>query len=124
MELCIAGGQSNMEYYLRYDEDWEKIKKLPLNTNIHMYNCPRLAFKGHVKDISEPKEHNPAHFHANYNDYIAIIDINKCELIDGSLPNKQLKLVLAWAEIHKDELIANWNLAMNSELPFKVDPLK
>lgn len=61
---------------------------------------------------------------AYYNDCVAIIDINKCELIDGSLPNKQLKLVLAWTEIHREELLANWSLAMNSELPFKIDPLK
>lgn len=46
------------------------------------------------------------------------------ELVEGKLPSKQLKLVLAWAEIHKDELLADWNLAMNSELPFKIEPLK
>ena len=31
---------------------------------------------------------------------------------------------LAWAEIHKDELLANWALAMNSELPYNIEPLK
>jgi len=77
-----------------------------------------------IRMYCAPKEHNPPHFHAYYNNYTAIIDINNCELKDGKLPSKQLKLVLAWAEIHKDELIADWNLAMNSELPFKIDPLK
>ena len=77
-----------------------------------------------IRMYCAPKEHNPPHFHAYYNNSTAIIDINNCELKDGKLPTKQLKLVLAWAEIHKDELIADWNLAMNSELPFKIDPLK
>lgn len=44
--------------------------------------------------------------------------------MEGSLPKKQLKLVLAWAELRQDELKANWKLAMNSELPFKIEPLK
>jgi hypothetical protein len=34
------------------------------------------------------------------------------------------KLALAWAEIHKEELIADWQLASNGELPFKIDPLR
>ncbi|WP_343349091.1 DUF4160 domain-containing protein [Terrisporobacter petrolearius] len=45
-------------------------------------------------------------------------------MIDGKLPKKQLRLVLAWAELHQDELLANWEIAMNSELPFKIEPLK
>jgi len=77
-----------------------------------------------VRMYCAPSEHNPPHFHAYYNDFVAIININDVELTDGKLPTKQLKLVLAWAEIHKEELLANWNLAMNSELPYKIDPLK
>jgi len=71
-----------------------------------------------------PKEHNPPHFHAYYQNFKAIIDILTCEMIEGNLPNKQQKLVLAWAELHKDELIADWELASNGELPFNIDPLK
>ena len=66
----------------------------------------------------------PSHFHAYYQDYKALININTLELMEGSLPKKQLRLVLAWAELHQEELIANWDIAMNSELPFKIDPLK
>jgi len=64
------------------------------------------------------------HFHAYYGENKAIIDIKTCELKEGNLPKKQLKLVLAWAELRQEELLANWTLAMNSELPFKIDPLK
>lgn len=45
-------------------------------------------------------------------------------MTDGNLPSKQLKLVLAWAEIHKDELLADWELASKGELPFPIEPLK
>jgi hypothetical protein len=77
-----------------------------------------------IRMYCAPKEHAPAHFHAFYLDFKALVDINTCEIIEGSLPNKQTKLVLAWAELHKDELLADWTLAMNSELPFKIEPLK
>lgn len=40
------------------------------------------------------------------------------------MPKKQQKIIAAWAEIHKDELIANWELAL-SELPlYKIEPLR
>jgi len=77
-----------------------------------------------IRMYCAPGEHNPPHFHAYYQDYRAIFDIQKCELIDGNLPKKQLRLVLAWAELHQDELMANWKLASKGELPFKIEPLK
>ena len=46
-----------------------------------------------IRMYCAPSEHNPPHFHAYYQEYKAIIDINRCELTDGGLPNKQLKLV-------------------------------
>lgn len=70
-----------------------------------------------------PGEHPPPHFHAYYNEYRATIDLRTCEMMNGHLPNKQTKLVLAWAELHKDELMANWHLLMNGEEPFKIPPL-
>lgn len=77
-----------------------------------------------IRMFCAPKEHNPPHFHAYYGEYRAIVDINSCELVEGNLPKKQLKLVLAWAELRQEELLANWTLAMNGELPFNIDPLK
>lgn len=71
-----------------------------------------------------PMEHSPAHIHAYFQDNKASINILNGELMNGTLPSKQLKLVLAWIEIHKDELIANWELCQNGEKPFKIDPLK
>jgi len=71
-----------------------------------------------------PGEHNPPHIHAYYQDRMAIVDILSCEVSMGSLPPRQTKLVLAWAEIHKEELLADWELASKGELPFSIDPLK
>jgi hypothetical protein len=49
------------------------------------------------------QEHNPPHFHAEYNGLRAEVDINNAVILKGALPFKQLKLVLAWCELHKDE---------------------
>ena len=71
-----------------------------------------------------PKEHNPPHIHVYYQEHKAVINIMKCELMEGELPAKQLRLVLAWIEIHLEELIADWNLCQNGEKPFSIEPLK
>ena len=52
------------------------------------------------------------------------MDIRTCEVIEGNLPSKQTKLVLAWAELRQDELMADWQLVMNGEEPFKIQPLQ
>ena len=53
-------------------------------------------------------EHRPPYFHAEYNGQKAEIDIRTGKVIKGALPNRQLKLVTAWAIIHQDELMNNW----------------
>jgi hypothetical protein len=71
-----------------------------------------------------PKEHNPPHIHAYFQDFSAVIHIEAAELAEGYLPSKQLRLVIAWIEIHKEELMADWQLCQNGEKPFSIDPLK
>ncbi len=46
------------------------------------------------------------------------------EILEGSIPSNKLKLVQAWMEIHRDELMADWDLAAKGEQPYKVDPLR
>lgn len=70
-----------------------------------------------------PAEHPPPHFHVYYAKYMATVDIRTCELIEGNLPKKQIKLVLARAELHQ-ELINDWNLVMKGEEPLKIEPLR
>ena len=57
-----------------------------------------------IRMYCAPKEHSASHFHAFYGEYKAVIDVNTCEILNGELPKKQLRLVLAWAELHQDEL--------------------
>ena len=77
-----------------------------------------------VRMYFAPGEYNPPHFHAYFNENKASVDIKTCEIIEGNLPRKQQKLTLAWAELHQDELMADWNLVMNGENPFKIQPLQ
>jgi len=68
-------------------------------------------------------EHNPPHFHVEYAEYKAVIEIQKSNIIKGSIPGKQLKLILAWCEIHKDELMQNWELAKGGHPLNRINPL-
>ncbi len=72
----------------------------------------------------DDKKHHRPHIHVNYGGYDAVIAIDDGEMIEGELPKKKMKLVLAWMEIHQEELMADWKLAVNGQLPFRIDPLK
>lgn len=67
--------------------------------------------------------HNPPHFHADYAGHRALIDIQRSCVMKGSLPNRQLKFVLAWTELHKDELMQNWELAASDKPLKSIAPL-
>jgi hypothetical protein len=54
----------------------------------------------------------------------AAVSIEDGVLLDGRLPPKQLKMVQAWIEIHKEELQVDWQLAVNGEDPFRIAPLQ
>ncbi|MGI6450095.1 MAG: DUF4160 domain-containing protein [Desulfitobacteriia bacterium] len=69
------------------------------------------------------KDHLPPHFHAEYNNEAALVSIIDPKVIKGKLPKRQLKMVLAWAEMHSDELMQNWELARNNEPLNKIAPL-
>ena len=53
-----------------------------------------------------------------------MVDIATTEVLEGRLPPRQARLVAAWVELHRDELLADWTLASQGELPFKIEPLK
>lgn len=73
--------------------------------------------------LLDNKHHNLAHIHARYAEYEASIGILDGELLSGDLPRKQLRLVQAWIELRRDELMADWELAVSGELPYKIAPL-
>ncbi len=68
-------------------------------------------------------KHHKAHIHAEYQDYEAVISLDG-ELLSGELPAKKMKLVMAWLEIHNEDLIANWKLLSDGKEYFKIDPLR
>ena len=72
---------------------------------------------------SSAPRHRP-HFHAYYQDAVAIYSIDPIELISGLLPRRQQRFVEAWAELHQDELLANWERLQAGRPPAKVAPLR
>ena len=71
------------------------------------------------------RDHLPPHFHVEHAEYKAKINILDGELIEGTLPRKSLRLVQAWAEIHRDELLINYNESLTEGgIISKIEPLK
>ena len=53
-----------------------------------------------------------------------LVLINEIEVLEGSIPDKQLKMLLGWAAFHQDELIENWKLAEKKQELFQIEPLR
>ena len=62
-------------------------------------------------------EHNPPHIHALYGEYMSAINIATGKVLEGDLPNKALKLVNEWLDLHRDELMKMWNTQEFKKLP-------
>jgi hypothetical protein len=70
------------------------------------------------------KRHHLPHIHVEYGEFEAVLSINSGEILEGNLPNRQNKLVQAWIEIHRDELLKDWELAVKGKEVFEIEPLK
>ncbi len=70
------------------------------------------------------KQHKLPHIHAKFQDHEVIVQIPDGTVLDGDIPNSKMKLLQAWIELHKEELMANWELAVSGEQPFKIEPLR
>ena len=68
-------------------------------------------------------KHSIPHFHAEYQGQEVVLSFDG-EVIEGKIPNKKLKLAVAWAEIHKEDLEANWKLLSEGREFFKIEPLR
>ncbi len=73
--------------------------------------------------LLDNKHHDLPHIHARYAEYEASVAIEDGEILSGDLPRKQLRLVQAWIELRRDELLADWELAVSGEAPYKIAPL-
>ncbi len=68
-------------------------------------------------------DHNPPHFHAEYAEDRALIDIDNLSTFAGGLPPRAMGLVVEWAALHRQELEDNWHRARAQEALEKIDPL-
>jgi hypothetical protein len=73
--------------------------------------------------LLDNKHHSLPYIHAKYAEFEASVCIADGEVLAGELPRKQLRLVQAWIELRRDELLADWDLAVNGENPYKIAPL-
>lgn len=84
---------------------------------------PEISLFGGIRITMYYDDHDPPHFHAEYAGHRALVAIQEGCVIRGALPNRQLKFVLAWCEMHQDELMQNWELARASKPLNAVPPL-
>jgi len=72
----------------------------------------------------DTQQHHLPHLHVEYQGMQAVISIPDGKLLEGELPAKKLKFVQVWVDIHEEELMANWALAVKGEPVFPIDPLR
>jgi len=70
------------------------------------------------------KKHHLPHIHVQYAEHSAVVAIENGDIIEGDMPGPKMKMVQAWIEIHRDELLADWKMAVEGYQPFKIEPLK
>lgn len=70
------------------------------------------------------KQHHRPHFHAEYAEFKTAIAIDDGEVLFGDLPKAKMKLVQASLEIHREDLMADWKLAVNGEPTYRIKPLE
>ena len=66
----------------------------------------------------------PAHFHAEYGEFEALIEIETLDVYRGTLPRRALVLVLEWATMHRQELREDWQLTQSGERPRPIAALE
>lgn len=85
---------------------------------------PTISMFRGIKIFMNWQEHQPPHFHATYGGDEVLISIKELEVLEGSIPSKQLKMLLGWAAFHQEELMENWELAEGKQELFAIEPLK
>lgn len=76
-------------------------------------NCDRYVYS----------EHGVPHFHAVYGEHEVSIEIGS-RVVFGEFPPRALRLVLEWAELHRAELLENWELARQGQPLIRIAPLE
>jgi hypothetical protein len=72
----------------------------------------------------DTQQHRMPHFHVEYAEYTAVIAIQSSKVLQGNLPPNKMKLVQAWLEIHRDDIMADWTLAVRGLPVQRIKPLE
>jgi len=72
----------------------------------------------------DQQRHGQPHIHAEYQGHMAVYDIESTDVLAGALPPARHRLVVAWIELHRDDLLADWALAVRGEELFRIEPLR
>ena len=70
------------------------------------------------------KQHKTPHIHVKYQEDEVVVSIPEGDVLEGDIPKSKMKLLQAWIELHKDELVADWELAVSGQQLYKIDPLR
>lgn len=84
---------------------------------------PEISLFYGIRITMNWNEHNPPHIHVEYSNFKATVLINEGIIDRGFLPKRQLKYVLAWCDIHQNELMQNWELARDGKPLNRINPL-
>ena len=75
-------------------------------------------------DFLDNKQHRLPHIHVKYQSDEVVVSVPDGQVLEGNIPASKMKLLQAWIELHKDELVADWELAVAGEQPYKIEPLR
>ena len=70
-----------------------------------------------IKMFFKPKEHEPSHIHAIYNEHVGLFNLRTCKMFEGDLPKIAQQLFSEWLEIPKEELLEMWDKQVITKLP-------
>lgn len=73
--------------------------------------------------VERDGKHNTPHIHAYYGESSLVVDFDG-NIIEGQLPRKKQAMVVAWVMMHEEELRANYELMLDGQTPFRIDPLR
>lgn len=73
---------------------------------------------------SDDKRHKRPHIHVRYQGQEAVVAIPDGQILEGEIKTSRMKLVQAWLEIHKEDLMTDWDLAVNGQPVFNIEPLR
>ena len=70
------------------------------------------------------RQHTIPHIPVRYQGEEVVVSVPQGDVLEGKIPVSKMKLLQAWIELHKDELVANWELAVSGQQPYKIEPLR